>query len=843
MDEHSILNDALQIRDPSRRAEYLAEACGRDRALRGRVEALLASRGEAIPFPGCTPIHADRSGATTTFDRDPSQCDDIAESLRGLLGRTERPNGLGTLGPYEVIGLIGRGAMGAVFRAFDTKLNRTVAVKVLAPELAAHPTARQRFPREAKAAAAVVHPHVVTIHAVGEERDLPYLVMEYVDGVSLQYKVREGPLRLDDILRIGSQIADGLAAAHRHGLVHRDIKPANILVENGDQRVKITDFGLARAIDDPILTRPGEIPGTPMFMSPEQAAGDPIDHRTDLFSLGSVLYAMCTGRPPFLADSAIAVMLRVRDGAPIPIGELNPSVPDWLIGIVDRLLEKNPDARFQTACEVSDLLREHLEELQYRGRSRGNGYGSRVPEAPGRRTPPPEPGPQPRESPPGKVGAASPRTKTTGPYSTPPSLDQFLIASSRIHRGNLDEIVNRLSNEKGPPDAARMAEELVRIGVLTRYQAAALYQGKGEGLVVGPYLVLERTESGGTAAVFKALHRELRAVVALKGIPLSPGRADRAAIRQFQREAEALARIHHPNIIRSLEHLQQPNGVYYHVTEYVEGRDLKFHVETSGVFPVAQAIQCVLQTAKGLQSAHSLQIIHRDIKPANLLLDNTGIVRILDFGLARVGLADPWRPDDGDAVSSRVLLETIAYLSPEQATDARTADARSDIYSLACTLHFLLTGRPPYTGRTWSEIYLAHRHARIPSLKALLPSVPEFLDDLFIRMLAKDPADRPRTVASIIASIELAMARIPASPPATQAIIVRRHGELDRAPTVGLGDVKIESAARVRRKETYYTGRRIRPPDEPWDTGVLVRYLLLTVALVVALIVFIELLR
>src|SRR5262249_28357095 len=159
--------------------------------------------------------------------------------------------------------------------------------------------ARRRFTREAQAAAAVTHEHVVTIHGVEEAHDPPYIVMQYVSGLSLQERLdRDGPLELKEILRIGSQAPRGLAAAHAQGVIHRDIKPANILLENGIERVKITDFGLARTLDDASLTQSGVIAGTPQYMAPEQANGEAIDHRADLFSLGSVVYALCTGRPP-----------------------------------------------------------------------------------------------------------------------------------------------------------------------------------------------------------------------------------------------------------------------------------------------------------------------------------------------------------------------------------------------------------------------------------------------------------------------------------------------------------------------------------------------------------------
>ena len=211
---------------------------------------------------------------------------------------------------------------------------------MLTPALASSTVARRRFEREARAAAAVCHEHVVTIHAVDEDAGHPYLVMQYVAGQSLQEKLnRNGALGVKEILRIGMQVASGLAAAHKEGLIHRDIKPANLLLEKGIERVKITDFGLARAIDDASITDSGMILGTPYYMSPEQARGEPVDHRTDLFSLGSVLFALGTGQPPFRAESTVAVLRKVSDDAPRSIRELNPDVPEWLAAIVVQLMQ------------------------------------------------------------------------------------------------------------------------------------------------------------------------------------------------------------------------------------------------------------------------------------------------------------------------------------------------------------------------------------------------------------------------------------------------------------------------------------------------------------------------
>jgi serine/threonine protein kinase len=291
---------------------------------------------------------------------------EVDKELLDFLDRCDTPDRLGFLAHYEILEVVGRGGMGTVLRGVDAKLKRVVAIKVMAPQLAANAMARQRFQREAQAAAAVSHHHVVAIHAVDEFNGLPYLVMEYVSGPSLQQKIDDGgALQLAPILRIGMQIASGLAAAHAHGLVHRDIKPANILLENGVQRVKITDFGLARSIDDVRLTQAGAVYGTPQYMSPEQAQGERVDQRSDLFSLGSVMYAMSTGRSPFRGDSTLAVLKRVCDDTPRPIREVNPDIPAALVEIVNRLLAKNPDARFQTAREVAELLSQYLAHVQH----------------------------------------------------------------------------------------------------------------------------------------------------------------------------------------------------------------------------------------------------------------------------------------------------------------------------------------------------------------------------------------------------------------------------------------------------------------------------------------------
>ena len=277
---------------------------------------------------------------------------------------SERPDALGRLDHYQVLEVRGRGGFGIVLKAFDEKLHRIVALKVLAPPLAACPLSRKRFLREAQAAAAIRNDHVVGIFAV-EDGPWPYIVMEYIDGPSLEEKItRDGPLPFDEILRIGKQAATGLAAAHQQGLIHRDIKPGNILLENGVARVKIIDFGLARAMDDASLSQAGVVFGTPEYMAPEQVVSAEVDHRVDLFSLGSVLYTLCTGSPPFRGAGSMATLRKVVDERPKPVREERPDAPEWLESIITRLHAKNPNRRYQSAQEVADLLTQHLGALR-----------------------------------------------------------------------------------------------------------------------------------------------------------------------------------------------------------------------------------------------------------------------------------------------------------------------------------------------------------------------------------------------------------------------------------------------------------------------------------------------
>jgi serine/threonine protein kinase/tetratricopeptide (TPR) repeat protein len=280
-----------------------------------------------------------------------------------------------TISHYRIVGKIGEGGMGVVYKGLDTSLNRHVAIKVLPAELTVNQERRLRFQREAQAAAALNHPNIGIIHEAGEHSDIPFLVMELVEGRTLREWIEPGPLALRDWFRVSIPIADGLAHAHKHGIVHRDLKPDNIMITD-ENHVKILDFGLAKLLEpDDLadsaskelhsrlktisqeLTREGKVFGTVTYMSPEQARGETVDHRSDLFSYGVLLYQMASGRPPFRGDSKIETLHSIIKEEPPPLSEVTAEIPAEAERVVRKAMEKEPDRRYQHADEMATDLR------------------------------------------------------------------------------------------------------------------------------------------------------------------------------------------------------------------------------------------------------------------------------------------------------------------------------------------------------------------------------------------------------------------------------------------------------------------------------------------------------
>lgn len=312
--------------------------------------------------PEATPTHQTANVASSEAYETANAGSDTEPEAGPTFGPPMVAGEVGTLGPYRVLRELGRGGMGAVYLGFDERLKRRVALKVMLPKYASMDSSKNRFLREARAAAGIAHDHIVTIYEAGEHDGTPYLTMQLLQGYPLDSYLKKQAPDLAETLRIGRELALGLSAAHGVGLIHRDIKPGNIWLEAPNGRVKILDFGLAKPTDeqrhDHELTASGVVLGTPSYMPPEQARGDKTDHRADLFSLGVVLYRLAAGRLPFPGTTMMAIFASVMTDEPIPVREWNPAVPEPLAWLIHELLAKKPKDRPASAAEVAERLKQ-----------------------------------------------------------------------------------------------------------------------------------------------------------------------------------------------------------------------------------------------------------------------------------------------------------------------------------------------------------------------------------------------------------------------------------------------------------------------------------------------------
>ena len=614
--------------------------------------------------------------------------------IGGLLTPPEAPGELGRLGGYRILDILGGGGMGVVFLALDPILDRQLAIKAMRPSVASNPANRQRFQKEIRGAAAQKSEHIITIHHAGEERGIPYLVMELLEGESLDLRLqRVGRLQVEEIIRISMEIAEGLSATHDKNLIHRDIKPANIWLEGERGHVKIFDFGLARSIaDDVQITQPGTILGTPAYMSPEQARGDAIDHRSDLFSLGAILYRLCTGKPPFSGENSYAVLTSLAMDTPRSIYEENADAPPALVNLVTSLLAKDPDDRPTSARAVVEALENIRLDL-----IRGDILGLD------------------KESP-GLVGDV--------PLAEPADSDYDLVT-------DLDPV----DEEAELPALPDNVEELVGC-TLKHYAIRSLLARARHGLV------------------FRARDLDHGQVVALKVLsPEFPGN-DRE-IQQFSKAMSQMLPVRHPNIV-SVSAAGKTGDFCWIAMDFVEGESLEDAFKRwsdAGHVSWRRAFRIAVDIGQALLATRQRRLIHSNLTMRNILIrraDQTAMLNDLVFlkAVKNSGLYNQ--------VFEEKFAAEVYFTAPEQLdTEKSFIDHLCDLYGLGVIVYYVLTGRPPFWGATVDETLQMIRHDEPVPPRKFNKKIPHDFENMVLRLMAKNQEDRYQSPDELLADLRI----------------------------------------------------------------------------------------
>jgi len=602
------------------------------------------------------------------------------------------------IGKYQIIDQLGSGGMGVVYLAQDPMLGRNVAIKVIDEKMVAQPEMRERFYREARALGKLLHENLTIIHDVGEAEGKPFIVMEYLKGRDLRSIIDEKePLRLDQKLDYALQICRGLERVHNEDIIHRDIKPENIKILAGG-KVKIMDFGIAKSAASH-LTQTGMRVGTPRYMSPEQIKGKGVDKRSDIFSFGVVFYELLTYKKPFDGDDN-AVMYQIIHEEPEPFSLDHTAVNDDLQALVFQCLAKPLEKRFDSFSTIIAAL--ELVAAAARNEQKI------------------------------KALLAEVRTLTLQ--------QRFAEAISRC-----DDI---LKLDARHVEAGTRRQECVDQERATKTRK--IFSGQIIGETVSHYHIIERLGAGGMGIVYKAEDTRLKRFVALKFLPPELTRNEDAK-RRFVREAQAASALDHPNIctIHGIE--QTDNGQWFICMAYYPGMTLRQRI-AAGKLEIAAGVALAVQIAQGLIEAHAQGIVHRDLKPANLIIAKDEVVKIVDFGLAK--LAGATR-----LTKAGTSMGTLAYMSPEQVKAAET-DHRSDIWSLGVILYELLTGKLPFEGEQDLAILYAIANQKQIPVSQINAAVPPELEQIVEKAMQKAPADRFASMRDVQQALKLIQNRL-----------------------------------------------------------------------------------
>jgi serine/threonine protein kinase len=607
------------------------------------------------------------------------------------------------IGKYEILEELGRGGMGVVYRAYDASLERDVALKVIQQIALDVADTKARFYREARMAARLSHDAIAVIYEIGEEEGVPFIAMEYLPGTDLRTVIEKREnLTLEQKLDYARQICRGLQYAHGKNVIHRDIKPENVkLLDDG--RVKIIDFGIAKPYTptaspedrstSAVLTRMGMRIGTPWYMSPEQARGNPVDRRTDIFSFGVVLYELLTYAKPFQGDDT-TVLYKILHEEPPPIKLEESGLRDDLQKILSRCLAKDHEERY---ADCSEILRDLV--------------------------------------------------ALTGGPSTDPRVHALLTQGIALDKAEkYDEAASKFNQVlEIDPENPQARSFLKRLAMRDRESfMRRVLAGNVIGTVISHFQILDRIGGGGMGVVYRAEDMSLKRIVALKFLMPDLVR-DPTAKKRFLKEAQAASALDHPNICTIHEISETAEGLLFICMAFYGGENLNAKI-SRGPLSVSEALDIVIRIGRGLAKAHDHGIVHRDIKPANIIITPDGEVKIVDFGLAKLS---------GGTQITRVgaRMGTLPFMSPEQIRGL-DLDQRTDIWSLAVLLFQVLTGQLPFQREYEAAVLYAIVTDDPPLLTEAKPGLPADLEKVISKALKKDPNERYSSVQSMVEELE-----------------------------------------------------------------------------------------
>ena len=598
--------------------------------------------------------------------------------------------------------------MGVVYRAYDPKLMREVAIKVIRTEgtgILDSSQLRQRIELEAKAAGMLQHPGIVAIHDEGEYGGQIYLVMELIEGRTLDRLLEAGALPIPKALAILRQVADALDYAHGRKIVHRDIKPANIIVQ-ADGSAKILDFGIAKSeLFAGAGTGLGLVFGSPHYLSPEQLFGQPATAFADQWSLAVTAFEALTGRRPFEGDSQASLTYQICHAAHTDPGSLVASLPHTVVACFSRALNKQPEARFPgCSAFISELSRcfENATTAKW---------------------PAPETSPECHNL----ARAVFERAREL------PGLQRAAFVAAACG---------------GDREVQQEAERLLEASSEAQ---SFLEQTTHRSLRIGRYVVIRELGRGGMGVVYEAADPQLGRRVAIKTMRpqalTSP--ADAVELRdRFLREARSAAALSHPGIVTVYDS-GEDGGTAYIAMELVEGPSLHDYLTSGGRPQLAQSADIIRQAAVALDYAHQKGVVHRDIKPPNLMLHHQTQVKIADFGLARMTFAPKY-------TMTGAVMGTPEYMSPEQ-IEAHEVTGKSDQFSLAVIAYQLLTGTSPSTVAPRHPSCIGSWRGRVPSARAVNPALPASVDEVLQRGMAQLPEERYASCTEFAGALEIAL--------------------------------------------------------------------------------------